>query len=265
MDNAHKTNKIKFNIVSINRQKTNINGSLNEISGQPNYTSSINSIINNDNNNSSSSNNALSNQIENDKTENNKTENDKTENDKTENNKTKPKFIIVPKFVITPKPIVPSYNNTGWYVYILQSMSYSTSTYVGKTNDLVRRLRQHNGELKCGGAKRTKRNRPWKYFCYISGFPDEKCALQFEWRMHHPPNPNYRKRKNNKTVNNQRANNKKGPYLKGIPRRVKNLRDVLTLNRWTSNAPLALSVVLMIHWKEERYDLNLNLPHVLEE
>ena len=40
-----------------------------------------------------------------------------------------------------------------YLVYILKSDKYS---YVGMTNDFLRRFRQHNGELK-GGAKYTSK------------------------------------------------------------------------------------------------------------
>jgi predicted GIY-YIG superfamily endonuclease len=52
-------------------------------------------------------------------------------------------------------------------------------TYTGVTNDLRRRLRQHNGKIK-GGARYTRGKK------FISGFPDRKTALQYEWRTHHP-------------------------------------------------------------------------------
>jgi len=46
-----------------------------------------------------------------------------------------------------------------WWVYVLTSETRGT-TYVGCTNDLVRRLKQHNGELS-GGGKYTRIGRPW--------------------------------------------------------------------------------------------------------
>lgn len=47
-----------------------------------------------------------------------------------------------------------------WYVYVLAS-TVRTVTYVGCTNDVPRRVRQHNGELS-GGARFTQRGRPWE-------------------------------------------------------------------------------------------------------
>ena len=49
-----------------------------------------------------------------------------------------------------------------WWVYVLLSKNEKSldHTYVGSTNDLNRRLRQHNGVIK-GGAKSTIIKRPW--------------------------------------------------------------------------------------------------------
>ena len=69
-----------------------------------------------------------------------------------------------------------------WYVYLLLNNS-STRTYVGATVDPDRRLRQHNGEL-VGGARAT-RGDVWSRVCLVSGFPDERAALQFEWMWKH--------------------------------------------------------------------------------
>jgi structure-specific endonuclease subunit SLX1 len=69
------------------------------------------------------------------------------------------------------------------YVYLLESSDHAT--YVGATIDLDRRLRQHNKEIK-GGARATgikvNQGQQWKRICYVSGFPDWRAALQFEWR-----------------------------------------------------------------------------------
>lgn len=69
------------------------------------------------------------------------------------------------------------------YVYLL--MSSSGNTYVGATNNLDRRLRQHNKEI-AGGAHatgtRVSRGETWTRIAYVSGFPNWQAALQFEWR-----------------------------------------------------------------------------------
>ena len=64
-----------------------------------------------------------------------------------------------------------------WYCYLLVC---STKTYVGATMDPDRRLKQHNGLLS-GGAKATK-GHVWKRICVVGVFPEERDALQFEWK-----------------------------------------------------------------------------------
>ena len=70
-----------------------------------------------------------------------------------------------------------------YYVYLL--VSTNGNTYVGATVDLEHRLRQHNCEIK-GGAHSTgikvSQGEKWTRAIHISGFPDWKSALQFEWR-----------------------------------------------------------------------------------
>lgn len=70
-------------------------------------------------------------------------------------------------------------NNT-WYCYLLVGFG-EKNTYIGATTDVNRRLRQHNGEL-CGGAKRTRSNRPWRLLAYVE-VGDKIPALQLEWHM----------------------------------------------------------------------------------
>lgn len=80
-----------------------------------------------------------------------------------------------------------------WAVYILvhtpDQVSSRRCSYVGSTNNLTRRLRQHNGEL-VGGAKFTsgtlrRRGGTWKRAAAITGLPDHRAALQFEWMLKH--------------------------------------------------------------------------------
>ena len=49
-----------------------------------------------------------------------------------------------------------------YYVYILESESNSKELYIGYTNDLKKRLIQHNGGL----SRSTKRYLPWKLIYY---------------------------------------------------------------------------------------------------
>ena len=111
-----------------------------------------------------------------------------------------------------------------WLCYIIRS---DNRTYVGVTNNLQRRLRQHNGEIK-GGAKAT-RGRAWTLVCTVHGFPTVTAVLQFEWRMHHPP--------------------LKGS---GLQKRLQNLDAVLAMRKWTRTAPLTSSCQLRVEWKTEK-------------
>jgi len=46
-----------------------------------------------------------------------------------------------------------------WYVYMLMGNDHKT-IYTGISDDVKQRVRKHNGEIS-GGAKNTKRLRPW--------------------------------------------------------------------------------------------------------
>ena len=75
-------------------------------------------------------------------------------------------------------------------VYLLTSGTSRPGTYKGCTNNLRRRVRQHNGEIK-GGARSTTRRRqchPWKVACVASNLT-HKEALRLEWSWKHPHGP----------------------------------------------------------------------------
>ena len=79
-----------------------------------------------------------------------------------------------------------------YFCYILCSLhsKYLNTTYIGFTDDPLHRIRQHNGEIK-GGAKYTKRQRPWKLILVISNFPNKIAALKFEWAWQNPFSSNF--------------------------------------------------------------------------
>ena len=105
----------------------------------------------------------------------------------------------------------PESMSRDYNVYCLVSVHDSARTYVGCTNNLKRRLRQHNGEI-VGGARFTRAHRPWKHAWIVSGL-QRRDALQLEWAVKHKRSA--------------------GAGLKG---RVKTLQRLLTLERWCKKA-----------------------------
>jgi predicted GIY-YIG superfamily endonuclease len=63
--------------------------------------------------------------------------------------------------------------------YACYCLVSGSKTYIGCTNNLDRRLNQHNGKQH-GGAKAT-RGRTWTRVISVLGFPHQQAALQFEW------------------------------------------------------------------------------------
>lgn len=84
--------------------------------------------------------------------------------------------------------------NSGHVVYLLTNQTTKQYTYVGKTNNLPRRLRQHNGEVQ-GGAKATKlrlarcrQRHPhdvWIVAAVVQPFCCARAALRFEYAVKH--------------------------------------------------------------------------------
>lgn len=64
-----------------------------------------------------------------------------------------------------------------YVVYILRSVSEPNHFYCGMTNNIRRRLRQHNGII-VGGGKYTSANRPWKLAALI--YAKEKALTKGE-------------------------------------------------------------------------------------
>jgi predicted GIY-YIG superfamily endonuclease len=61
------------------------------------------------------------------------------------------------------------------YVYILQSIQNPEKYYTGLTNDLERRLKEHNKGL----STHTNKFKPWKIKTYVF-FDDIQKATKFE-------------------------------------------------------------------------------------
>jgi predicted GIY-YIG superfamily endonuclease len=111
-------------------------------------------------------------------------------------------------------------NTNRYYCYILRSLNpnFPNSTYNGSTNNLTRRLRQHNGEI-TGGAKATRGKGPWVYIAVWEGFGSHKEALSCEWRIKHPTNTR-----------------KRPVQFNGVAGRIKSLNLLIGLDNWTNKS-----------------------------
>lgn len=140
---------------------------------------------------------------------------------------------------------------SGYCCYVLHSSAGGTTrTYTGSTNDLSRRFRQHNGEIK-GGARATRMGRPWLMLCSVCGFRNKIEALCCEWRL-----KKQRARKNNKLI----------PTRGGIQNRCRNVLEVLSLERWTQSSPPAKEIQLLLTWYAgARRPPNVRLPPYVRE
>lgn len=74
-------------------------------------------------------------------------------------------------------------STTPNFVYLLRSTTTPNKTYIGVTNDISRRIRQHNGEI-AGGARSTRRFRPWKFYALFR-LRTRRDALRLEWKAKH--------------------------------------------------------------------------------
>ena len=112
--------------------------------------------------------------------------------------------------------------------YLLRNIyeTHKTHTYNGSTNNLKRRIRQHNGEI-MGGARQTSRaSGGWEYYCIMCGFPDKINALQCEWRWKHPTG----------------SSGKRTSKYSGVHGRINGLNLVLPVDMWTNNSTVSNSL-----------------------
>lgn len=105
--------------------------------------------------------------------------------------------------------------NQKWFCYILQS---ENKTYAGSTNNLKRRIKQHNGILK-GGAKAT-RGKTWTFYVILTGFKTHQNALQCEWKIKHP------------------TGKKNESKYRGTKGRIKGLNEMLCQDKWTNQSTI---------------------------
>lgn len=113
-------------------------------------------------------------------------------------------------------------------VYCLVSEANPKRIYVGMTNNLKRRLRQHNGEI-TGGARSTssKLHRPWQVAFYVHGLTRTEAA-QLEWAIKH-----------------HRIKGASG--VEGFQRK---LTALMQRDRWTLRAPLVSEVLGRIKFEK---------------
>ena len=82
---------------------------------------------------------------------------------------------------------IHQYRFYGCYLLISENETAPPGrSYIGFTVNPARRIRQHNGDLSCGGARKTKLLRPWRMVCIVHGFRSHVQGLQFEWGWQHP-------------------------------------------------------------------------------
>lgn len=72
---------------------------------------------------------------------------------------------------------IPS--NSCGFVYLLQSLSpyMQHSTYIGETNNLIRRVREHN-QLRGSKSTNNPLLLPWALVCFITGFKSNSDSVQ---------------------------------------------------------------------------------------
>jgi putative endonuclease len=74
---------------------------------------------------------------------------------------------------------------TNNYIIYLLTNTSNNNTYIGITNNKIRRIRQHNGDL-VGGAKYTKMKKglgEWQYEGWIEGEINKSRALSLEKKI----------------------------------------------------------------------------------
>lgn len=143
-----------------------------------------------------------------------------------------------------------------YYCYILRTDYYPdrNKTYNGFTTRPKNRVRQHNQEI-TGGARYTKMNgnKQWSMYVLIKGYPDNKSALQSEWKI--------------KKVGGKRRRPAK---FCGPEGRIRGLNEVLKLNRWTGNSTKDNSDSQFTVWIETGYahlltDLPTNITVIVTD
>ena len=89
--------------------------------------------------------------------------------------------IDIAQHPFRPVDVEIPYDNTG-YCYLLVSLRETNTTYIGQTNNIRRRLREHNTGY--GSVQTTdERLRPWALLTLVCGFQcDRRAQQEFECR-----------------------------------------------------------------------------------
>lgn len=116
-------------------------------------------------------------------------------------------------------------------MYLVYIIICDNLSYVGMTNDFLKRWQQHNSILS-GGAKYTKKKHDWYPICIIDGFKNKSEAMQCEWKV-------------------KSRKSKFSRQFKGGKGRIEYLNFLLQNKKWTSNSPLIKEQNLKIYIDEE--------------
>lgn len=135
-----------------------------------------------------------------------------------------------------------------WSVYCIISTVCGKS-YIGASVDVNKRLRQHNGEIK-GGARATHCGRPWIRVCHVQGFPNERTALQFEWKWKSLSTTGS-KRKKLYVDKSQNPFSKLNVKHSALKKRLVGLWMLSLCEKYTYNAPLSKSIPVKVVWEDE--------------
>jgi|TARA_A100001015_G_scaffold204809_1_gene228980 predicted GIY-YIG superfamily endonuclease len=128
-----------------------------------------------------------------------------------------------------------------WCCYIIENNGY---TYCGASNDAMRRLRCHNGEIKGGSKYTTSKGNGWKIVCIIHGFPNKTTALQFAWSIKHI----------------------QPIHAGGVRSCIKKVMIVLNKEKWTCKSPYSSTIILTLEWLIPEYRPNdISLPLTIIE
>lgn len=135
--------------------------------------------------------------------------------------------------------------------YILAN-NLNNQTYCGITNDFLHRFRAHCKLIK-GGALRTSllsEAGRWHPAVQIIGFPTKRSVLQFEYCMKRNMDTY---RRNNLSLNERKRLNDMSRTCDKSTRRIEQLMQTLSLQRWTKAAEESDKIPLTIVWYTDRY------------